>query len=414
LTLQSPYRRNDTLERALEEVQSLQQSLIVARGTVAPRLLQIANEWHVLLRKERSRVGVRVQDTTEIPSPFVFGNPVTEREAEVFSGRRNIVQQIETCVFGTLQPPTILLHGPRRMGKTSILYQLPRLLGPEFSPAFVDCQNPAVTSSASTLLFYLSRSIGQGLQRRHVTVLSLPKEQMETESFARFDQWLDEVEHGLPLNMRILLCLDEYERLHRTVEAGWGEECLDALRHTLQHRSRIVVMFTGVHTFEQLGPAWTHRFISARRIRVSFLTREEILPLLTKPIPEFNMRYVPEALECIFAATNGQPFLTQAVAFELVQYLNEEKRKQANLADVENSIERALVTASEYFANVWYDAGTDGQAILAALAQKIKPPEARQARAWLKAQDVLTDDDRFAVPMMERWVRREKKDCLPL
>ncbi len=51
---------------------------------------------------------------------------------------------------------------------------------------------------------------------------------------------------------------------------------------------------------EQLGPIWTDRFISARRVPVSFLTYEEILPLLTEPIPDFDMTYASGSLEAIF------------------------------------------------------------------------------------------------------------------
>ena len=70
-------------------------------------------------------------------------------------------------------------------------------------------------------------------------------------------------------------------------------------------------MFVGSHTFEQLGPAWTDRFISARRLKVSFLEDEDVRQLLTKPTPTFNLSYAPGALESIRDATNGQPFLAQ-------------------------------------------------------------------------------------------------------
>ena len=98
----------------------------------------------------------------------------------------------------------------------------------------------------------------------------------------------------MPEGMRALLCLDEYERLQTAVDAGWGAPFLDALRHTIQHRPRIALMFTGSHTFAELGPAWTDRFISARRVRVGLLTRDEVEPLLTRPIPEFDMTYAPQ------------------------------------------------------------------------------------------------------------------------
>ena len=68
-------------------------------------------------------------------------------------------------------------------------------------------------------------------------------------------------------------------------------------------------------------------------------------------------------------ATRGQPFLTQAVAFELVQFMNEQQRKEATTADVETAITSALESGGEYFANVWSDAGASGQAILREIAR---------------------------------------------
>jgi hypothetical protein len=236
----------------------------------------------------------------------------------------------------------------------------------------------------------------------------LRREALEREPFAVFDEWLDQVEQAMPGAMRALLCLDEYENLQGPLDAGWGGALLDALRHTLQHRPRVALLFTGVHTFEEQGPAWTSRFLSVRRVRISFLKREEVLPLLTAPIPEFDMTYAPGALDAILDATCGQPFLTQALAFELVQFLNEQQRKEATPADVEESIRRALVSGSAYFDNVWSDARAEGQAILRALTRSEPPPDFPRARAWLREHDVLNDAGTFAVPMVERWVKKEK------
>jgi len=408
LALHSAYRKSEALNRSIEEVEALQRSLNVVRGKAVQRLLQVVNEWRRLLEEERESFRAQAEARQEIPNPFVFGNPVAETENNVFTGRQDIVQRVEASVLGITQAPTLLLHGSRRMGKTSILNQLPRLLGPDFAPAVVDCQNPAVVGSAATLLRYLSRALSVGLKRRRVTVEPLVAADLEREPWTTFDEWLDAAERLMPEKMRALLCLDEYERLKTTLDAGWSGEFLDALRNWLQHRPRVALMFSGSHTFEELGPAWTDRFISTRRVRVSFLTPDEVHPLLTKPIPEFDLTHAPGALEAIIAATNCQPFLTQAVAFELVQFLNEQQRKEATPDDVEEAIARALVTGGEYFANVWNDAGEQGQSILSALVRGETPPDFPAARKWLREHDVLNDRGKFAVPMVERWVKEKR------
>lgn len=407
LTLHNAYRKRESLERAIKEVEALQRSLIAARGRFAPRMLQAVNEWRGLLDAERDKARALAEASREIPNPFVYGNPVTETEYNVFTGRGDVVKQIEASLLGAAQAPTLLLQGPRRMGKTSILNQLPRLLGPDFAPALVDCQNPAVTGSEATLLRYLSRALSEGLRRKRVVVEALAAQQLAREPYAVFDEWLEKVERAMPVGMKALLCLDEYERLQRALEAGWGATFLDALRHTFQHRPRVVLMFTGAHTFQELGPAWTDRFVSARRMRVSFLTRADVELLLTKPIPEFDMTYAAGALDTLIAATNCHPFLTQAVAFELVQLLNESQqseRREATPEDVEEAIGRALASGEAYFANVWGDAGAEGQAILSALASGRTPPEFPAASAWLREHDVVGADGDFAVEMLRRWV----------
>jgi uncharacterized protein len=208
--------------------------------------------------------------------------------------------------------------------------------------------------------------------------------------------------------MRVLLCLDEYEHLQQALDAGWGAPLLDALRHLLQHRPRIGLMFTGAHTFQELGPAWTDRFISARRVKVSFLKSEEVRLLLTNPIPEFNVAYEEGALATIHGETNGQPFLAQAVAFELVQLLNERHSKQAKMADVQEAVNRALISGGEYFANLWSDARSEGQSALISIANGGRPSEVCKSYQWLFEHDVLSQSGEIAVPMVKRWLLRKQ------
>jgi hypothetical protein len=406
LTLTGPHRKRQALKGAIEEVGALHHELVFQRGRFVPRLIHATHQWRRLLEDENRLLASRKGSDREIPNPFVFGNAVLETENNIFVGRRDIVRKIEASILNTQQAPTLLLHGARRMGKTSILNQLSRLLGHDFVPVIIDCQNPAIVGSVAALLQYLTREICESLRRRRVTV-GLLRTADPSEPFAVFDSWLRETELALPERMRILLCLDEYERFKQALDAGWGEKVLDEFRHILQHHPRFILLFGGAHSFHELGPAWTDRFISARSIRVSFLQRDEVIPLLTKPVPDFDLTYAAGALDAVIDATCGQPFLTQAVAFELVELLNERHRKQATLEDVDEAIARALVRATAYFADVWTSARSDGQAVMLGIIRNDGFRENSSAQRWLREQDVLNDDGTFAVPMMKMWVGRK-------
>jgi hypothetical protein len=408
LTLNGAHRKRNALRAAIEEVGALHHELVSQRGQFVPRLLQATNQWRRVLEDENSLLAFRDEDK-EIPNPFVFGNAILETENNIFVGRRDILRKIEASILNTQQAPTLLLHGARRMGKTSIMNQLSRLLGVGFAPVIIDCQKPAMVESLTTLLQYVAREICESLRRRRVRVSSLGTRD-SVEPFAVFDSWLRDTELALPEGMRILLCLDEYERLQQTLDVGWGEKVLDELRHILQHHPRFILIFGGANSFHELGQSWTDRFISARSIRVSFLQRDEVIRLLTRPISDFDLTYATGALDALIDATCGQPFLTQAVAFELVEFLNERHRKQATLEDVKEAIERALVRATVYFAEVWKSAQPAGQEIMRAVIRNGVVPEGSAAQRWLREQDVLNDDGTFAVPMMEMWVKRKVSD----
>jgi DNA polymerase III delta prime subunit len=407
LSLNSLSRKVEALDIAIDELKEARSDFIGMWGGAAPYLLRAADEWGRVLGVERENLRTPFDIFRETANPFVYGGPVAETAHNIFTGRHDVVKQIEESLLNTLQIPTLLLYGPRRMGKTSILNQLPRLLGNDFVPCVMDCQNPAVTETRTSILIYISQAIIKGLRKRHVLIDLLDSSSLELRPFAAFDDWLDKVEEIMPSEMRVLLCLDEYEEIQYTQDEGWRIALLNEFRHILQHRKRIRLMFTGAHTFEHLGKLWTDRFLNVRRIRVSFLTREEVFPLLTKPTPDFDISYAENVLNIIFNETRGQPFLTQAVAYELVQFLNEQRRKMATMSDIEETIVRVLDKAGEYFPHIWNDAGGQGQAIMRAVIARESLANFPIGLQWLRGNDILDEKGNFTVPLVERWVQRK-------
>ena len=416
LAVEEPSLRRDALDNALKELARVQDLLGQSRRPLDDSFLDIAKDWRKLIRPERVRVDAEARASQALPNPFVFGNPVTELNSNLFTGRRDIVQQIEQGILNTIQAPTMLLHGQRRMGKTSILNQLPRLLGPGFLPVTVDCQ-VAASGSPTVFFRYLGRALSNSLNRR------LPRTQagggpadfqapeladLAVDPFLVFDEWLDGVQAALPGNLKILLCLDEFERLGEAIRGGWGLRLLDLVRHWYQFRPYLVLMLAGSHTFEELGPDWTDRFISARRVKVSYLKSDEVRSLLTRPVPDFGLAYAPGTLDALFEATRGQPFLTQAVASELVQHLNLTRRKEATLDDVEAAVGRALDSGGEYFANIWSGIPDGGKATLRDLARGLPPSGDAATLDWLREHDLIGPEGGIVVPMIRRWVSERR------
>ena len=202
-------------------------------------------------------------------------------------------------------------------------------------------------------------------------------------------------------------CVDEYEILNQAVEAGWGVALLDHFRHLQQHHPKFVLLFMGMRSATSLGREWRARFLGAHNIKVGFLAVDECRPLLESPVENFKLRYKEGALESLLHLTAGQPFLVQAVAYELVDFLNDEQRNLASVADVDRAAEATFDTREVYYENLWDDAETDGQETLLRIASGEKIAQSAVTK-YLGEISVLTKRSRFAVPLIERWVRVSK------
>ena len=419
-SVRDPGRRIEATEVALRLISNALSELVDESNPVVDAVTGAASEWATLFTGARDAARADLEDTRELENPFVFGNPVFAQGDGLFTGRRDLVLEIERNVLRAAQTPTLLLYGQRRMGKTSILNQLPALLGAGFLPVLVDCQAPAMADSVPALLRYLSRCLSAALNtrlgivhadevvRRARGIMPLSLEALREDPFSVFEDWLDELQARVPADTHLLLCLDEFERLGETVDAGWGARFLDGLRHWSQHRPRFALMFIGSHTFEQLGPVWTDRFLSARRLKVSFLAPDDVRQLLTRPTPTFRMTYASGALEAIIEVTNGQPFLTQVLASELVHHMNRDRRREATTSDVGAAIDDALERSAEYFVDLWSSRSEAERRVLRDAARgKTEPPTTAVARA-LQDYDVLDERGRFAVLLVRKWVERNE------
>ena len=64
-------------------------------------------------------------------NPYIAGAPVTE--ANMFFGREDVFRWIERSLTGKYVNHILVVHGQRRVGKTSVLKQLPSQLPQRWS-----------------------------------------------------------------------------------------------------------------------------------------------------------------------------------------------------------------------------------------------------------------------------------------
>lgn len=426
LQQESKYNQRIRLKVIEESVNSLSRDLTRSSEQYAVRFQPIAIRWRDLIANHGAMLTTAVEARQEIDHPYIIGVPLSV-DQQIFVGRIDITARIEQLLLDRLRPP-LLLYGQRRMGKTSLLNNLGRLLSSTMIPLFVDLQGAVAATDHAGLLANVARDMSKSAsERRDLTLPPLSRESLVHDPFSRFSEWLDEVEQTLGQNIG-LLALDEFEALDGALTKGKFDETsiFGILRNLIQHRPRFKVLLAGSHTFEELQ-RWASYLINVQVVRLSYLKEAEARQLIEQPVKDFALRYEPEACQRVLAITHGHPFLLQLLCSEIVTLKNEqapEVRRLAHVADIEAAIPEALSSGSFFFADIESNqvdaAGLSVLRFVAAHGEKVVvsrevltrqfSDNLDQALALPMKRELLEQVDggyRFQVELIRRWFVRQ-------
>ena len=351
---ESAYNQRLALNAVEDRLDGLLRELTRSNERYAGRFRPIAAAWRQIVASANQQLVAEAELRQEIDSPYIIGVPLTEQQ-EIFVGRADISARIEQLLLDRRQPP-LLLYGQRRVGKTSLLNNLGRLLPSTIVPLFVDLQGPASRATDDAgFLYNLARAMMRSARQRDLTLPKLTREALTADPFSQFEEWLDEVELALGGSLALLM-LDEFEVLADALDKGRFDEVtvLGMVRHLIQHRSRFKVLLSGSHTLDEFQ-RWSGYLINVQVVHIGYLSPVETRQLVTQPVVDFALRYEPAALERVLALTRGHPFLVQLLCAEIVALKNEqapEMRRLARVGDVDTAVPPALQHGSFFFADI--------------------------------------------------------------
>lgn len=411
--------RERGLERILTELKLLPTQLpsFGLRSPMIKRWQPVITHWQRLLELELQ--AQQQQSQGELLNPFTFGNPLRDR-AELFKGRRRFVDEVYRLVLDRNRP-TLVLHGPRRCGKSSFLLNLQRLLPSDLIPVYVDLQASGITNSEADFCYGLLRAIVRDCRSQRISLMALPQRKEFYEApYPLLEDWLEDALPALG-RRRLLLTLDEFEKLGTALtEQRLSVGLLDELRSLIQHQERLAFLFSGVQTLAELGPNWSSYFISVVPMEMLYLEPQEAEDLMLDPDPDFDLRYDTGILPEILRLTRCQPYLLQLLGSAMVTQANLAHTQRITFPLLQAAIEMALTQGDPYFTNVWTEfTGTTaaeilaGQAYLQRLASDRPPPDlshpdTQNAIRRLHRYHVIETvegNDRIEIPLIEQWVR---------
>lgn len=413
LQADNPYSRRLGYREALDALDLLQQRLPYLGAQPLQRWQPVIDRWQQILLDALDNVLATTAFVTTTENPYQPGNPLQLTRKELFKGRKELRDAVVNALLERNRP-TLVLQGPRRMGKTSFLLQLPALLPGQTLPVFLDLQRPTFTQSTSAFLFHIARTISRDARPYRLLIEPPQRIAFDEAPFEAFATWLEDVALPALQGFNLLLALDEFEKLGEAVEAGRLDiRIFDELRYLIQHQTRLALLFAGVQTLDELGADWSSYFINIKPLTISYLNPIEAEALIRQPdsAADFRLSYDEAVVASIIAQTHCQPYLLQLVCSAIVEEANAQARLDINAAVLEAALVRALDQGEPYFRNIWDEmAGPEGQPVLRQLALKEEglilpdsPVLAHMARRRVITRNGETY--RIEVPLVHRWVR---------
>jgi hypothetical protein len=321
-----------------------------------------------------------------IPNPYIVGNPI--KSSKMFYGRADDFQYIKTKLEDGGKSYIIVLCGERRSGKTSILFQiLSGRLGKNFVPILVDMQTMAGLKNEIEFFEKFAQETSKSLNEK-IEPRDLFNSTTES-TYKAFSGFLDTL-HNKYADKHIIFLIDEYEIIESKIDEGsLSENFIPFLAGVLESDKKISFIFTGSSQIDQRkGDIWHVLFGKSLFRNVSFLSHQDTERLILEPI-EGKITYDQEAVNLIYTLTYGQPFYTQVVCQNIVDYVNQKQRTHIQLEDLEVVISEILENPLPQMIYFWNSLQDDKKLVLSLLAEIIEKPEQR-----IKPEQIIKESKR--------------------
>ncbi len=367
-------------------------------------------------------------------NPYSPGGAITDPSGSGFFGREEIFQFVRSAIEARRRTP-IIIYGQRRIGKSSILRQIPYRLSAGICCVYYDLQGKAGLD-LDQVLFGLAREISRELD--------IAKPQREEATEATFaTEFLPRALHALDDQpARLVLLFDEFDVLDERIAGEFvaGRKFIDYLA-TLQTQQPAIgyIIVVGRKT-DELSREFNSALLSGSvQERIGRLDRQHSDELVCKLAQTQDVLWFSkDALDRIYSLTAGHPYCTQLLCFTI--WARTVEAAMTNIEVTVPMVEDAVVPSLEYgtLGLNWIFDGLAEPAyklFLSALAETGDPfndtpasfsaiervlgkrqvtldqVEFSQAPDDLKRWDIIDrrgDGFHFQVPLIGIWIRKER------
>ncbi len=295
-----------------------------------------------------------------IISPFSPGRPVTGKGA--FWGRGSEVTQIETQLQAK-NPTSLLIQGPRRIGKTSLLKHLndSRVIRNKYRYVYVDLQSVAYSDIASVLrliarhLARTSRRVQTSSKWTYSVEIPTMAELTATPQDTFLSYLADLTDSNRYTQKRILLALDEFGTLVESIRANvLDTRIFHLLRSVIQHNPLVTILLcTSDNLANLLAEEGVLELLNVTNtVRLSYLSNQAAQQLIQEPL-RGQVYFEPKAIETLLHVTGKHPYYLQIIGSNLITRLNYDERRQVYESDIQRLARHQTNLNGSEFMHLW-------------------------------------------------------------
>jgi tetratricopeptide (TPR) repeat protein len=359
----------------------------------------------------------------------------------MFFGREDVFNWIERSLTGKFVNNILVLHGQRRVGKTSILKQIPNFLTDKYIQVFFDLQGRTGTT-LDRFLWWVASEIVRTLKTEHNFAFPKPDRKLFEDTEVLIGEFLPSLRPILGEKV-LLLTFDEFDILDRPeIQEVLAQPLITYLRRLIEldYLNFIFSIGSSGDKLENMRASYTDFFKIALYRKISFLTRDDSYRLITNPV-EGLIKYEKKAVDHIFRISSGHPYFTQLICHELFSRCQKTGAREISANDVEDVLGDVIERGTVNLKFVWDESSDLEKWVLAALAQmnggntnklmevlesqrvRFSDSDLNSAIIHLRDKDVLTQDNHFVIRLMQMWlvanrpmdrVREELVDVNPI
>ncbi len=337
--------------------------------------------------------------TNRKKNPYIIGSPIYEPEA--FYGR----EELFTFIGDNLRQRTkvILLHGQRRIGKTSIQHQVRNFVQLDGFVFFLfDLQNQA-NLKVGHVLHNLAMDMVEFFDVPQSSVSIPTRPDMEKKPDLFHTKVLPHLSTALSSNgtpTNLVLLLDEFDVLSDNRTEVAVEKLFPYLNRIVYSQHNLFLIPVVGRRLEEM-PTMFSMFKSAPHREIGLLSRENAVHLITKPA-EGVLEYSDDAIEAILELASGHPYFTQLLCFTVFGRAQDEGLAVVTRTEVEASVEKAIESGEGGL--VWFRDGLPiaERVVFAAVAEA----QQQTAKTFMNLSELL---DTYGIIATEALLNAEER-----